>query len=757
MRKLLIAISIFHFSIVGHAQTLTVNGYIRSAHNGEALAGAMVSSLSNFAAVITNEYGFYSLNLPLGIHIIEYSFIGYDTYIDTINITANITKSIQLNQGSIAISTVIIRAQEYGNIIGGTRLNQEQIEKTATIFGEPDVIKIMQLQPGVKNIGDGASGMYIRGTNRDQNHILIDEASIYNVSHMFGYVSSINPSMLKDVKFYNSFIPAEYGGRIGAVLDARLREGNTQTYKGEIGLSILTANASIEGPIKKNKSSFFASYRNSTLDMFISNEHLIIPSFYDVTIKCNFSLNHKNHIYFSTYSSGDNIILEEYLNNSKNNSYTVRWNHIITPKLFSNTSIIKSSYNNETNFSDSAFLKIGIEDYSLKSKLIWYIRPFHKFSGGLLLKNNAFTPGKMNTVKTSISNVTMFEDALFVQYDGRLFANWTIIVGLRYHSYRNYGKATWHELNDLYRAVTIHEENKGIWSSYSFLEPRFALSRRKEKHEYSFTYSKTSQASQIISNNAFAFSMTELWMPASKNIKPLEAHNYSLGYSYYAKKMKYSIEGYLKNIYHQIDYIDHAQLFGNPIIEAEIRSGKANSYGIETSIEKNIKNFSGSISYVWSRVLYTIPGISKQETYRAPYDMPHDIKIQARQGIKDRLYCSAIWVYTSGRPVTLPIGYYRKEDGTTTMIYSDRNYYSYKDYHRLDISCNYDFKPQKFIKHSLGFGIYNIYARPNAVYYRFGIEKESVYAPEENPYKQKVYTVSFFRFLPSFTYRATFF
>jgi hypothetical protein len=329
---------------------------VRDSTNSEELIGATISVVEGANGVMTNEYGFYSFTLLEGTYTIEYSYLGYKSITQTILLTANLKRNIQLSNQTQNIDQAVVTAESKEVSTQCKQMSIKQIEQTPTTFGVPDVIKAMQVQPGIKNIGDGSSGMYVRGGNRDQNMLYVDEATIYNISHLYGYVSTFNPSMLKDVKFYNSYIPSEFGGRVSSVLDTKMKEGNMNSYAGDITLSTLTANASVEGPIVKNKSSFFIAARRSTLDLILNqiSDDMQIPNFYDLNGKVNYKINDKNRVFLSAYNSRDNLAFNTFTNTSQNTSSTLRWICELKPKIFIATSYVFSNYTNKTEFKDTS-------------------------------------------------------------------------------------------------------------------------------------------------------------------------------------------------------------------------------------------------------------------------------------------------------------------------------------------------------------------------------------------------------------------
>ncbi|MFW5850885.1 MAG: TonB-dependent receptor [Bacteroidota bacterium] len=734
---------------------IKVQGVVQDSTTGEVLIGALVSI--NTTHVITNSYGSFSAFVNPSLHTVEVSYIGYKTYTATISFTHDTIVQFVLVPDAINLGVVTVSADFTKNALTCKQIPVSQIIKTTTSFGEPDVIKVMQIQPGIKNIGDGSSGMYIRGGNKDQNLVYIDEVSLYSISHMYGFVSACNPFLLQNVKLYTSYIPAEYGGRVSSVLDMQLKEGNKKQYSSLINVSTLSTNIGIEGPIKKDTSSFFIAFRNSNLNYFLKD--LELPVFRDFIAKTNVSFNKKHTLYISTYNSIDDEQKEE--SNAgltqSNHAIIMRWVYKPFPNIFINTTGIINNYNTkskqdsiknaEETFNTIAW-ETGVKDYILKTKIDWLLNSAHRitFGGGSMFRT--IIPGTAQTIELSIPNMKILESSLFVEDNIHISTHWKSQIGVRYMTYQNIGKAVWYRYDENFMPITTQTETAGIWNTYHSIEPRARVAYHTSHSEISLSYTRTSQGMQTLSNNTLSYSNMETWISSSPNIKPLVSNAVSLGYSYTHRMYSFLIETYVKSIENQIDYIDHAQLFGNPYIETQIRKGRASAYGIETSLQKKQGKLTGQASYTYSRVQYTIPGITKNETYNAPYDLPHDCKIQLSYSLLSQFTLGAVWVFTSGRPTTVPIGgmlinysEFPQVEPKLVPIYSERNSVRMPDYHRLDISCSYHWKPRTHIEQSVSFTLFNAYGQENPLYYDVNFSENS-------------YVYYSFKFLPSISYNA---
>ena len=743
------------FSVI--AQNFTVSGYVKDSASSEVIVGATIYEATTNSVVMSNEYGFFSLHLKQGTYTLECSSLGTKTQTQDIQVSDNTHVDFRLPSESYDIDNVVVYASKHSSDVVVKHLYAKQIELTPSTFGVPDVIKVVQTMPGIKTVGDGTTGIYVRGGNRDQNMIRIDEANIYNVSHMYGYVSSFNPDMLNEISFYNSYFSPEFGGRISSVLDAQMKEGNLNSFAGSALLSVLTANATVEGPIKKDVSSFFVAGRRSTLDIIGKFGDIVnVPTFYDVNAKVNCKINDKNRIFLSSYLSSDYQKYPPFLeSDALNVSGTARWISELRPKLFLNTSFVASKYSNETDFMDSTKRTwlVGLNEYTAKSKLNWYISNNQKILVGLQASVFHLTPGNAGDAANSISDMQLFEPSLFANHTISV-NNWTFMYGLRVTQYHNFGESTWYTI-DNGMAIAENKESSGIWNSYTCVEPRIHIAKKLKDSELSASFTRTSQSMQSLSNSKLNYSSLETWFCSSPNLKPMEAENFSIGYTLKKKNIGLLAEAYYRNIHNQIDYIDHAYLLANPYVESQVKAGKAHAYGFEISVNREGKRNQISTSYSFAKVMYDIPEIM-DEQYRAPYDMPHDIKLQMTQRIKKRWSCSALWVFASGRPGTFAHGYYEYK-GTKIPIYNKRNSDSYPVYHRLDISLQYNGKPHKHYEQSFSIGIFNVYNRTNILYYDFTDYDAYLggnYAGIEYKYDVKAYYFS--GCVPNFTYKVNF-
>jgi hypothetical protein len=741
-----------------------ISGYISDFDTGEELIGCNIVANSTVFGTISNSYGFYSLMLNEDFYVLNFSFIGYDNQEIKIYLTKDTLINVKLKKNNHYLDEVAITSEKSKQIENiHKKISIKHIKMLPSVFGEHDIIKAIQQEPGVKNIGEGSSGLYIRGGNRDQNYVLIDEAPVYNISHLYGFVSVFNPDIVKDVKFYNTVYPSKFGGRVSSVIDTKLKEGNRNNYSVYGGLSMLASRLTVTGPLIKEKSSFVIAARKSTIDLFVkpSESISIVPSFYDLNGKINYKINNNNHLYFSVYHGSDFIrTLASFNNMWYNTTSTLRWNHLVNNNAFLHTTILYSKYKNTLTLPGSKNTKpytwqTGVEDISAKLNFTWYLNPKNTIKSGVNSTFHDYTPGQSNYMESIISNMTAIESSAYISNEIEFNNIFDAEYGIRFSMFQNTGKAKWYSFDENYLPINLNVEKKGVWNTYKNIEPRVIVNINKSKiNSFRVAFTRASQFVQILSNNSYSYTALETWMPASHNIKPLISNNFLSSYFWDKKDVSFSLTAYYRLINNQIDYVDHAKLTDNPYIDGEIRSGEANAYGFELNFNKKNGKTKGQLSYAFSRVLYTIEGATSIDTYRAPYDIPHDIKLQVVHEFSKIIKTSAFWTFTSGRPATFPVGYQTgfPHTGFGSMgwqpqipIYSERNSGQFPNYHRLDFALIFDPPAKKKIKHNLTIGVYNLYARRNPMGYDFNDRIDN-----------KVAVFHFFRVIPNFSYNFNF-
>lgn len=761
MKKIIYFTICFFISVISFSQNnFTISGYVKDKNSGEVLIGATVYEKELYRGTTTNSYGYYSFSLPEGDYTLYCSYIGYENQAIEIKLAQSFYKDIFLDGSSISLDVLTVTAESSTKTLTKNEFNTEKItmgniRQLPAMFGEPDAIKAIQLQSGVKTIGDGSSGMFVRGGGSDQNLILIDEAPIYNPSHLFGLISIFNPDALNHIDLYKSNMPAQYGGRVSSVIDCKMKEGNMYEHNFSVGLSpfstILTAN----GPIIKEKSSFFVSGRKSLVDLFFKPgaNLTLVPGFYDLNIKLNTKIGNRDRLFVSFYNGED--LLESadgFFNKWGNTSGTIRWNSNLGSKTFLNTSFIISNYQNYIEFNENGInykWLTGLNDKNLKIDLSYYVKPGNVLKVGIGSIYHQFTPGETSDIQQSIPRIEAFEHSFYFLNDIELFSWFGINYGMRLSAFQNYGKATWFDYDEHHLPTSININNKGVYNTYIFPEPRVSTNFKfSPNHSLKIGYARNAQYMQALQNNSLSYSSLETWFPANKNIKPIIADIISAGwFQNVGRHLFLSAEMYYKTFQNQIDFVDHAQLINNPYIEGEIRAGTAKAYGAELNLKTEINRFTNNISYSYSRALRKIDEINGGKEFNSPYDIPHDFRIVTNYKINNKWSFNNAWLYMSGRPVTLPVGFYKFQNNVVP-IYSDRNSSRYPDYHRLDIAFNYNAVRVGKINWSLNFGLFNVYARKNPLGYEFSMDTTTS--------ETKVYQYTLFTILPNFSIKAEF-
>ncbi|WP_375578757.1 TonB-dependent receptor [Marivirga tractuosa] len=761
--KLTLFFLLFSTAFITVAQNhFTISGYITDASSAEILIGANVALNYPSTGTVTNNYGYYSLTLPEDEYTLYISYVGYEPIQLEIKLENDQTQNIKLDIAKEFMQEVEViggREKEIErNEFSLNKLSIAEIRKMPTVFGEPDVIKAMQLKPGIKTIGDGSSAMFVRGGGSDQNLIMIDEAPIYNPSHLFGLISVFNVDAIKHVNLYKSNMPAQYGGRVSAVMDTQMKDGNLNKNNFSLGLSPFAATISANGPIQKDKTSYLLSLRKSLIDMaFSPGSNLpLVPSFYDINAKFSTKLNDKNKLFLTLYNGQDRIrSVDGLFNEWGNSSATLRWNTQLNKKFFSNLSFIYSRYDNSLEFEDESrnySWKTGLYDSQLK----WDITYFHlpnntvKFGGAII--DHQFIPGKNGSQpESSIPEISALEYGFYALQDLEIFEMIGVNYGIRLSGFQNYGYATFYSYNEAYSVTDTMFNHNGVYHNNWNLEPRLSINYKiTDNKSIKASYSRNAQYMQILQNNALSYTSLETWFPVNRNINPLLVDALGLGFFQSLKSGYFlSVETYYKKIQNQIDYVDHAQIVNNPFVEGEVRSGSASAYGAELLLKKETGRLTGNISYTYSRAIRTVQDINDGNTYSAPFDIPHDLRVLGQYKLNKKWDISSIWMYMSGRPVTLPIGFYM-ENNDPVPIYSERNGARFPSYHRLDISANYSTKQSGISTYwDIIFGLFNAYGRKNPLGYDF---RRKI----GNRNELAVYQYVLFRWMPNFSLKYNF-
>lgn len=758
---------------VAQERRFTLSGNIKDGNNGEDLIGAGVLVKGTRTGTVTNTYGFYSLNLPAGQHTIVLTYLGYATLEIPIELTDNKRLNIQLQPEVNQLSEVVVSAEgRNANVakieMSTERLSVKTIKTIPALMGEVDVIKAVQLLPGVQATAEGSSGFSVRGGGHDQNLILLDEATVYSASHLMGFFSVFNNDAIKDVTLYKGDIPATFGGRLSSLLDIRSKDGNSQRFTGTGGIGLISSRLTLEGPVGSDKASFLISGRRTYADLFLklaSDKDLRQSSlyFYDTNLKFNYTIDDNNRLYLAGYLGKDHFGTNFAGMDFGNKTFTARWNHIFSPKLFSNFSLIGSFYDYyvklDMNEQINQEWKSRMHDYGVKADFSYHFNPKNLLKFGYNVLYHNFEPGEGGGIgeeailgRFGMPREYALESALYLSAESEIGEKIKLKYGLRYSLFQNISNGEEVDFLEDYEAAYSKTYKRGkFFHHQSQLEPRLgAVYLFNQEHSVKASYSRTAQYIQLASNST-AGSPLDVWFQASPNVRPQLCDQFALGYfrNFADNEYEASAELYYKNMKNVIDFKDHAELMGNEELEKEVRFGKGYAYGLELMLRKNTGRLNGWISYTLSISRRRIDEINDGEWYRSPYDKPHNISIVASYELSKKWTLSANWVYASGTPVTYPTGRYLIENNYVP-IYSGRNEYRYPAYHRLDLSATCQLsKPGKRFKHELNFSVYNAYGKKNPWTITFLQEDEQ---PDVS-YAEMIYL---FSFVPSITWNFTF-
>jgi hypothetical protein len=748
------------------AQTkFTISGTIKDKNNGETMIGATVFPLE-LAGVGTscNEYGFYSLTLPAGKYRIVCSFVGYKSDTLSVNLNANIKSDRFLSENSSTLKEVVVTERKENDILTKTEIGVEKIDiqeiaKLPVVFGEKDILKTIQLLPGVKSAGEGSSGFFVRGGAADQNLILLDEAPIYNASHLLGFFSTFNSDALKDVTIIKGNSPAQYGGRLSSVLDVKMKEGNNQKYSIAGGLGLISSRLSVEGPIVKDKGSFIVSGRRTYADVFLKltedfkNNSLY---FYDFNAKANYKINDKNRIFLSGYFGRDKLGVGAFGIDWGNQTGTLRWNSLISPKLFSNTSIVYSNYSYKLSIeSGNSNLNImsEIKDWTLNQEFEFYPNSKNSIRFGFMTIHHNLIPNRFtgNVIDEPLKHGrSSWDNAVFITNTMEVTKKLTLDYGLRASAFSILGGDTYriYEKGVLADSIVLAAGDFG--KTYFNAEPRLQFNiLLNETSSVKGGYARNTQHMHLLSNSTVS-TPTDQWVANSYNIKPEISDQISLGYFRNFKSNKYqaSIETYYKDLQNQVDYKNGADINSSPDIESELLYGKGRAYGVELLIKKTQGKFTGWVGYTLSKTERKIEGINEDKWYNARQDRTHDLSMVGLYNLSDRWSISALFVYNTGNAVTFPSGKYNIGENTV-FYYTERNGYRMPAYHRLDFGATYTKPHKRRYESSWNFSLYNVYGRQNA----FSIAFED---HPDDPARTRAMQTSLFRWIPSITYNFKF-
>ncbi|MBO2009706.1 TonB-dependent receptor [Hymenobacter negativus] len=753
---------------------VTISGTIKDAGTGEDLTGASIRIVElPGTGAAANAYGFYTLTIPAGTYTVEASFVGYKAQPRKVTLDKSQRLDFKLSSGGQELNEVVVTGRgSQANISkaqsGVETLDMKQIAKVPVLFGEKDVIKTLTLLPGVKTAGEGSSGFSVRGGNVDQNLILLDEAPVYNASHLLGFFSTFNSDAIRDLTVYKGGMPAQYGGRLSSVVDIKMKDGNNQQLHGSGGIGLIASRLALEGPIVKDKGSFLVTGRRTYADVFLklsSNPTTKSASlyFYDFNAKANYTLNDRNRLYFSGYLGSDVLGIQSFGTNYGNQTATLRLNHLFTDKLFSNTSLIYSKYgyqikikSNDLDFS----IDSKIMDFNLKQDFEYTPSATQTLRFGVNAIYHTITPGHVTAAADAAVNSTAdktnysLETAAYVSHEWALTEKLDFTTGLRLSEFSLLGAGDYSTYNTAGTVVnTTHYGAGEFIKTYFNLEPRFAASYQVTANtSLKAGYARNVQNLHLLSNSA-ASSPTDLYVPTTLNVKPELADQISAGYFRKLGKNQdysFSAEVYYKWLQNQVDYRDGTQLRGNQDVESTLLYGKGRAYGVEFLLKKETGRLTGWVGYTLSKSERQFTEINSGSWFNARQDRPNDLSVVAVYELNPKWSFSGTFVASTGNAVTFPVGKYYVA-GQAVSLYGQRNADRLPGYRRLDIGATLE-KPQqegKRFHHSWNFSIYNVLGRENP----YSITFQTV--PGDATRTEALQT-ALFRMVPSATYNFQF-
>jgi hypothetical protein len=771
---------IFLFSLTSNSQNkFTLSGYVKDSLTGETLIGATLSIKGKNKGVSSNAYGFYSITLERGEYQFEFSFVGYQARQFSLRLENNQELNVFMPPRTINSQEVIVYAKKRDENVknpqmGKFDLSMARVKSLPVLLGEVDLLKTLQLLPGIRNAGEGNTGLYVRGGGPDQNLIILDDAVVYNTGHLFGFFSVFNSDAIKNVSLIKGGMPAQYGGRLSSVLDIAMKDGNSNKFQADGGIGLISSRISLQGPIKKDRASFIVSARRTYVDVlakpFIPKSSQFFGSgyfFYDLNTKVNYRISENDRLYLSGYFGKD---VFDFRNSRRsfsanipwgNGTATLRWNHVFNQKLFANTTLVYNSYHFAFNASQENFnirLSSGIKDLNGKVDFDYYPSPQHRVKFGYLFTHHTFTPnvlsGNQDSTQFTPNNENdkyANENAVYFQDEWELTEKVSINAGLRYSNFAQIGPYTRYTLDpDGNKLDSVVYAKGDRVKTYGGLEPRLSV-RFAINDETSIKASVTHNLQFIhLVSNAGSTLPTDLWVPSTYRVKPQIAWQYSTGVfkNFKENTFETSLEFYYKAMDNQIEYKEGYQpSLKDP--ESEFVFGKGWSYGAEIYIAKNKGRFTGWLGYTLSWTRRQFPDLNQGEAYFAKYDRRHDLSLVGAYDISKKWKLSAVFVYGSGNATSLPVKFYII-NGVLTQEYSRINQYRLPAYHRMDFSATYTPIPKKKrkIQTNWVFSIYNLYDHLNPYFIYF----DQTGSPYNNTLKVEARQVSLFPIIPAVTW-----
>ena len=748
----------------------TISGTVKDSINGESIIGCTIWIPDCRAGVNSNTYGFYSITLPAGEHTLIFSYVGKQSKSLKVDLQKNEKLDIELGINPVFLKSVEISGEKADKNISdaemsSNHLDMQQIKSIPVLFGEVDILKTIALLPGVMSVGEGNTGFYVRGGGADQNLVLLDEANVYNPSHLLGFFSVFNSDAIKDITLIKGGIPAEYGGRLSSVLDIHMNDGNSKTFSVKGGIGVIASRLTIEGPIVKDRGSFLISGRRTYADLFIRRlgpgaTKDAILYFYDLNAKANYRLGEKDRGFLSGYFCRDVLCISGIGVKWGNGTGTLRWNHIFNDKLFLNTSAILSSYQYmvDVTAAGNVFgITSSIHDYSYKMGFEYYLNEKNKIKFGLDETYHVFIPGNVSTNGTnlipdlSLQKKYALENAVYISNQQTITAKLVLNYGLRYSLFEQLGPGRTFRYDSAGAIIdSSNYRSHKVIQEYGALEPRFSARYvLNSVSSMKVSYTRTAQYIQLLSNTT-ASTPTDLWISSSNVIKPQLGDQYAIGYfrNFMHNVFETSIEVYYKDMQNQIDYKPGADIVLNPVVESQLYFGHARSYGTELFLKKRTGKFTGWIGYTLSRTERQFIYINTDSWYPAKQDRTQDVSVVGVYDLNARWSFGAVWVYATGNAVTFPVGKYEFQ-GHLVSYYTGRNDYRMPAYHRMDLSATWHCKKKKKLESEWNFSVYNLYDRHNT--YSINFQQDP-----NNPNNTEAVRTWLFGVVPAVTYNFRF-
>ncbi|MEM8527910.1 MAG: TonB-dependent receptor [Bacteroidota bacterium] len=751
----------------------TISGYLSEEATGEVLIGASIILNGTSRGVVTNEFGYYVMTPKEGTYDLTFSYVGFEAKNLQIDLRKATQKNVTLKMASFDLSTVIVELplQEQLNTkqLDVIRFSPEQLNSLPEFGGESGLVKGMQSLPGINVQGDGSAFFNVRGGERDQNVIFIDDAPVFGISHLLGFYSMVIPDFTKSIDIYKSDMPVSLGDRLSSIVSIRTNDGNLNKLKFSGAINPFVNRFTLETPIAKQKSSVFVSYRRSSFDRLIERAaEGVSYHFQDFHFKWNWKVNDKNRLFLTLIQAGDYFTSPSAVSdvNWGSGAAALRWNHLFHPQLFSNTTLYSSNYAYNVTFAPN-FWTSQLGMVGVKTDFTQYKNSKYQAKFGFNLQLYSSTPGSF-TLDSTINVLPNFSQNLsrkgVLYYEGRydFTEKWQFKGGLRLTTWANLGPRNFYELDGNYEVSDTIEAGIGAFNRYAHLAPRLSLRYQiSPTTQLKLSYGTYQQYLQLILDSVSPFSALEVWLPSSPNVRPQRAQQWALNYLQVSKplQLEFALAAYYKTAQNQIDYAPHATTFLNPLLEAELRFGTARSYGLELMLKKEWNKASGWLSYTYSRTFRTTPDLNEGLEYRAVQDRPHELSLALSFPLKKRILCSTYWTSSSGTTFTSPVGFY-DFNGSTTPIFGERNNDRLPAYHRLDFSIKFllNKNPNARYQHDLTFALYNAIGHKNIYAIRFNKLEHSFLSPlvRTNIFSDEPLSpsqIDLIRFFPSLTYK----